>query len=361
VRAELAPGVVRLVAFQGEACAEPKRAELSAGHATRVELALTAAVPVAGRVTDAATGQPVADARVAFWTFAERDVVHTDAQGRFLHPRFPRGALSQQIVAEARGHGRDVRVLRVSGDGSWKLAGRTAAEAPLHGHGTPWIELALVPESIVSGRVSDERGQALAGARVVVEGYFHVQPAVASRDGAEGTTGAEGEFRFGGLRSDVGHALSIEAPGFARRSVELAPTAGSLELGTLVLVPEALLAGSVIDQGGMPVAALEVVLEVLDESAPAEAVAPLEVRARPETRLRRMLTSEEGTFVFEGLAATAVRLVVERDDGTSAETVLRPRADGSYEAPCLVLEPRVVAGSPRESGDPPSAGADRNR
>jgi hypothetical protein len=66
-------------------------------------------------------------------------------------------------MARAAGHGVAVRYLRVGADGSWKLSA-AAGEASVKGTGTPWLELTLVPELRVRGRVVDAEGSPIAGA-----------------------------------------------------------------------------------------------------------------------------------------------------------------------------------------------------
>jgi hypothetical protein len=334
---DLAPGSVRVVAWGRHATAAPARAELALDATTRLELALEPALPLLGCVRDAGTGAPVAGASVRLWTFAETDVAVTGPDGTFRHPRFPRRAPMQQIAANASGYGTSVRCLGLDEDGSWKLAARHAGETGTRGTGTPWIELELVPERRLAGRVLGPNGAPQAGVRVVAEGFQRVLTSVASRDAAETVTRADGSFELAGLRSDLGHALLLEAPGFAFEPRELAPAAGSCLLGDLVLQPARSLAGAVIDAAGHPVAEIEVVLR-FDGPLPTNTSA-LDAGARVASRERRAVTSPEGAFAFEGLHAAGVWLGVEREDGARSEVVLEPLPDGTYDAPCLVLGP----------------------
>jgi protocatechuate 3,4-dioxygenase beta subunit len=343
LRLALAPGRARAVAWSEDANALPASAELAPGRPAALELALEPAFPVAGRVTDARTGAPVAGAEVAFWTFAERDTVVTGPDGTFRHPRFPARAPAQQVSARASGYGRCVRYLRVKEDGSWKLRAATEGEASTSGAGTPWVELALVPELRVTGRVLDELGLPITGARVSAEGYFHALPSVASRDGAETTSDAEGRFELGGLRSDVGHSLLAEAPGRAAALLELASVPGTTDAGDLRLARETVLAGVVIDADGMPLGNVEVVLRVEREELPGAPSGALDVPARVQGRELRARTDAAGTFLFEHLEPRAVRVSVEGGAGARVEETLAPRADGSFESPCLVLPPARVA------------------
>jgi len=341
LRLELAPGSARAVAWSDTATAPPALAELVAGATTVLELALAPALPVLGRVVDAASGAPVAGARVTFWTFAEADEVVSGPDGTFRHPRFPAAAPAQQIAAHAPGFGTTVRVLRVTQDGTWKLAARHAGEASLRGRGTPWIELELVREQRLRGRVLDAGGAPVAGARVAVEGFQRAMTAVASRDAAATSSAPDGSFELGGLRSDLGHTLTLAAPGLAAEPLELVPAAGLVELGALVLRPATFLTGVVLDADGLPLAGAEVLLRpALPLPAPAS---PLDAGARAQSRERRATTCSAGTFLFEDLAPAPAWLLVETEEGARAETTLVPGPDGRFETPCLTLEPAALA------------------
>src|SRR5262245_21467969 len=340
---ELEPGTVRAVAWSSDACALPASATLDALVPARLELELEPSYPVAGRVLDAVTGSPIAGATVALWTYAERDTVTTGADGTFRHPRFHARAPSQQLAARAAGYGAAARYLRIAEDGSWKLPARSAGEESVKGTGTPWVELALVPEFVVRGSVADEEGRPLADAHVSAEGFYHVMASVAARDLASAASDGAGRFELAGLRSDIGHSLLIEAAGYAHELVELAEDERVLELGTLVLARETVLAGAAIDADGLPLAGVEVVLRT--EPAPLPALRPgtLDVPARVQGRELRVTTSAEGAFLFEHLAPRPVTLTIEHADGARAELELTPRPDGSFESPCLTLGPVSVA------------------
>jgi protocatechuate 3,4-dioxygenase beta subunit len=327
---ELAPGRVRLVAWSAEALSRPL--ELQLAHDTEAELELLPALPVEGRIV--ADGAPVAGAEVAFWTASERDVVVTDAQGRFRHPRFPAGGPAQQVCVRAEGFGKCVRYLKLDADGAWTLAAARAGEASVSGSGTPFLELELARELVVRGRVLDSAGLPLAGARVAAEGYFHARPSVAVRDLVETRSDPAGAFELVGLRSDVGHALVLEAAGFATLEREL-PPATELALGDLVLAPESVLAGLVVDADGVPLAGAEVVLELGGE-APL-AAGPTDAAARLLGRERRTRTDANGAFLFAGLAAAPLVLRAESADGSAADAELFPDGRGQFPPACLQL------------------------
>jgi len=154
-----------------------------------------------------------------------------------------------------------------------------------------------------------------------------------------------------GLRSDLGHALAIEAAGYASRALEIEAAAdGARELGDLALEPESALAGVVIDGDGVPLADVEVVLEVM-EREPVDPGDALDAGARVQSRERRTRTDEGGNFVFAGLGRESVRVRALGPSGTTVEELVPPRADGSFAPPCLVLatleKPVVAAQAPR--------------
>jgi len=327
---ELAPGRVRLVAWSADALSKPLELELA--HDTTAELELEPAAAVEGRVTDATSGAPVAGAEVAFWTAAELDIVRSDADGRFRHPRFPAGGPAQQVCVRAPGFGKCVRYLRVEADGAWKLAAATADEPGADGAGTPFLELALVPELRLSGRVLAADGTPLAGARVAAEGYFHARPSIAVRDLAETVSDAAGAFELAGLRSDIGHALVIEAPGHASLARELAP-ARVHELAELRLAPEALVAGLVVDPDGVPLSDVEVVLELAHDEPLSAARA--DAATRVLGRVLRARTDANGAFLFAGLAPVPLVVRASTADGLEADTELLPDGRGLFPPACL--------------------------
>jgi len=328
---QLAPGRVRLVAWSETALARPLEIELTGN--LELELELEPTLPVEGRIVAERDGTPVADAEVVFWTAAELDVVRTDAEGRFRHPRFPAGGPAQQIRVCARGFGSTVRYLKLDTEGAWKLAAALEGEASLSGHGTPFLELALVPELVVRGRVLAADGTPLAGARIAAEGYFHARPSIAVRDLVETCSDAAGEFELAGLRADIGHELVVTAEGHATLAHELAP-AERHELGDLSLAPEAVLAGLVVDPDGLPLANAEVVL-ALEPAHAADAAAPLDAAARVLARERRTRTDANGAFSFVGLAPVPLLVRATTDDGLEVETELSPDGRGLFPPTCL--------------------------
>jgi hypothetical protein len=259
------------------------------------------------------------------------------------------------VCARAAGHARSVRYLRIDGDGRWKLSpaipGAPGATSE-RGAGTPWLELALLPERTVRGRVLDPGGRPLAGVHVAAEGHVQVLAAVASRDHAEARTGSDGTFVLAGLHPGVTHTLTLMTPGLAHAPLALAPglpgdgadTGGELVLGDLVLAPSALVAGAVVDADGAPIAGAEIVLRVRAASdGRGDDVAALDTASARAAREHRARTGSEGAFALEGFLPRPLTLTVEHA-GAVAELELLPRADGSFDSPVITLfAPPVVA------------------
>jgi hypothetical protein len=173
----------------------------------------------------------------------------------------------------------------------------------------------------VRGHVVDAFGRGVAGARATAEGYARVLPYVASRDAAQGCSGERGAFELGGLRPDVGHSLLIEAEGFATRCIELASSAGTLELGEVVLDAEGLVAGTLVDADGVPVEDAAVALVPLVPSVEGEParVSAVDAGARVQGRAFEVRSNADGAFLIEGLPAARYRLEIERDGATLIE------------------------------------------
>jgi protocatechuate 3,4-dioxygenase beta subunit len=311
------------------------RLRVRAGEELRVDLALEEMAPVEGRVFDAATGEPLAGARVRFWTFAELDVATSGPDGTFRHPRFPAGNSAHQLRVECDGYGANVRYLTIDERGGWNLFSPTLEGADVGGTGTPWLEIALVPTQRIRGRVLDPTHTPVEGALISAEGFYFVLPEVASPDSASTTSDARGSFVLEGLRSDIGHSVVVSAPALAAQIVEVP---GDLqpewELGTLVLQGEHLLAGTVLDPERHPVE--DIAVQLLSLRNWETRRDGLDTGARMLGRVLEARTDPSGTFVFEGLVAGDYRLSVLRDDGVLVSEELS--VSDTHETPALLLE-----------------------
>ncbi|MEW6071483.1 MAG: carboxypeptidase regulatory-like domain-containing protein [Planctomycetota bacterium] len=368
VTVALHPGPLAIVAWSERGIGGPLAVELAAGWNGTVEVVVAPAREVRGRIRDARSGAPIAGASISFWCTSTLDRVLSAADGTFHHPRFPAGELAQQIRVEAAGYGPAVRYLRVDPGGEWEFPSATAAGGEtVHAAGSPWIEIELHPEVRLRGRVVDPGGRPIAGAAAAAEGYYLVLSGVASRDGAEALTGAGGEFVLAALRSDISHSLAVRAPGYAERRLELpAASLPEQDLGTIILAPELLVAGVVVDPAGRPVEdiAVELVPLAPEGDPPAEGAAPpaageseLDVHLRAPSRSERQRTDAGGAFLFAGLVDREYELFVARDGDPLVVERVRP-GDAAATRLLLALPATslVLAGEVRDA-DGPVAGA----
>lgn len=307
-------GSMRALAWSHDAMASPLERTLRAGEHVALELELVPALALCGRVRDAWSGRPLAGARVSIWTLAAQDAVETDAHGAFLHPRLARDGASHQVRVECLGYGAQVLYVCAREDGSWLAPAIRRGEAALEGSGAPArVDFALEPAVAIAGRVQDACGRAIADVRVRAQGHYQVLPEVAARDAGETRTDEDGNFRIAGLRADVAHVLELKAPGCARLALRTpAERALERELGTLVLEPESVLAGRVLDAHGEPVSGLRLELRPLAsahaQSAEGEANALRRVARRAQAE-----SDELGVFTFDALAAGRYELGARRE------------------------------------------------
>ncbi len=327
------PGGARIVAWSRGLTGGPLEVDLAPGRTLRVAVDCLPAFGVTGRVVEADSGLPIAGAEVAFWTFAESDRVVTAADGSFVHPRFPASGRGEQVRVRASGHGAAVRYLQIE-PGAWTLLAARPGERSRGGSGEPWIEIELPRELRLLGSVRDSAGRTLPGARISAEGFFRALPKVASRDGAETFSLADGSFELAGLRADIGHSLRVEAPGFAARTLELAPGEGPLAFGPIELTRESLLSGTVVDLEGFPVEDLALQLEPLEPSPGSDVELPLQegldLGLRVESTEIVARTSAEGVFVFERLLERPYRLTAARDGAPLVEREVFPLGTGGF-------------------------------
>ena len=316
------PGELRLLAFGAAQVAGPSFVDVIEGEAFDATLRLQDSQRLQGRILDAHSGRPLEGARVLFRTFSERDEVRTDAQGWFDHPRFPPSGMAEQIHVQCEGYGSAIRYLSMAADGSWELPAQSAGGPNLRGDAQAWIELRLLPELRISGSVQDPSGAPVVGAEVHCEGFFRALPDVAVQDSQQQVSDPGGRFLLRGLRSDISHGLVISAPGFEEYFLELGQREESqLELPPIVLLPESLVAGVIVDADGAPVEDLQVELIRWDAHAePGESQAANEATGDVSLRLhglqRELRSDSMGNFVFERTRPASYRLFVERDQRT---------------------------------------------
>ncbi|MCI0586738.1 MAG: carboxypeptidase-like regulatory domain-containing protein [Planctomycetes bacterium] len=209
-----------------------------------VDPVLTVFVNPAGRLEGtvrATDGRPVAGALVVCEPHGEPSVrpvaCRSGADGAFVL----RGLAPGRHEAAAFGEGFAPAIAK-----DLAVSARQAARC----------ELRLAGPSSVSGRVLDQTGKGVGGARVQAfpSIEFRRRSGFGSAPYGQAVAGADGSFRIGSLGAGE-HQVSAEAPGFGpagNRKVQV-PAGGAIEGVELVLDAGKVLAGKVLDRDGAPV------------------------------------------------------------------------------------------------------------
>ncbi|MAB79434.1 MAG: hypothetical protein CMJ89_08780 [Planctomycetes bacterium] len=352
LRMPLAPCSLRIVAWS-ERASTRAFVELHEGETLFKRLVLIPTRAFRGCVVDALLGEPIPDAEVRIWTHSETDLVFTGPDGTFEHRRFPCTGKAQQVQVRAAGYGAAIRYLNIEKNGRWSALAALEGQPTARGEEDPWIEIVLVPERRLLGRVLDTQGLPIEDARVSAIGFVRVLPAVASREVAEGLTDENGTFELTGLRSDISHTLTIAAESFAEQSLQLADEeALEHDVGDVLLQWEASLSGLVHDASGYVVEdALVRIVPVMDKKKSHTGTRNRLDVAFPFPEGERVArTDAAGVFTFASLPTRSYRVSVERDDGPLVSTVVAQEMLAQealtlrIPPECLVLEGEVRDG-----------------
>ncbi|HEX6883393.1 MAG TPA: sigma-70 family RNA polymerase sigma factor [Planctomycetota bacterium] len=203
--------------------------------------------------------------------------VRTDQNGRFLACGVPPGSVPV--------------VVRGGGCAPWRSVVELTADEPVE------LAVALVPEARLVGTVRDASGAPVANAWLRrVNGFGLLDPSC--------TTGPDGAFRLGGLAPGPNRVSVQESElGSSEETFELAP--GEERPWDPVLGLGRVLAGRVLDEGGLPLAGWRV-----------------EAHGEPQQVMSYdgAFTAADGRFVLKGLRDLPHRLVVEAP-GTSVSVL----------------------------------------
>ena len=298
--------------------------ELVPGQSQTLELALPPGLDVACRVVDG-EGAGVAGAEVWLSDFGSSwsgiVVGRTDAGGRLVLRDLP--VHDHALAAYAPGHAPSTQH-EFRGPAEWRIE----------------VELVLPgPGASLAGVVQDANGTPLAGAEVLIGG--EIPDGVEFDDGyvygappRQATSDASGRFVVDGLAPGP-LELEARAPGYgtAQAEVELAPDqTGSC---TLVLPPEALVAGVARDGGGRPLAGVRVTggARYWDLNVDFAGFCGRETR-----------TADDGSFVLRGLDAGRWPLKANGGTRGQAETELQLRAGEEARWDIVLTAGGVVAG-----------------
>jgi RNA polymerase sigma-70 factor (ECF subfamily) len=299
-------------------------ADAGADASTAVEIRLPPGQRIAGSVVDAA-GHPVAGAEVEArlsplarlrgrdrlsWLLERGDGAFLEACSRAARSAAD-GSFSTQALAPGAYDVAAVKDGYLEG-ALWELPS-----------GSEGVVLRLDAGAAVSGRVVDDAGAAVPGARVRIEParsaevhrFFHRSPSIDGEDETRAeATDAEGRFAMQGL-SDGPHRLTIESGGQIRRAGELALQLGPNDLGELRLDPLSALAGKVLDAAsGAPIAGARVWVPLAERRArSANSLNWAAPRALVEAQ-----SGADGGFAVEAPAGASLELRAEHPEHVAA-------------------------------------------
>ncbi|MBL8898802.1 MAG: hypothetical protein JNM84_14280 [Planctomycetes bacterium] len=273
---------------------------------TTVEVVMPTGRIVRGRILDAETKEPIANARVGENWVLDRYVT-SRADGSYELPGYT-------------GNGSDD--LHVIADGYGRMGKRVPEEGPL--------DFELVRGDRARGRVLSATKVPLGGALVsaVASGWGDGQQEIDQRST---TSGPDGVFELSSLRRDLPHTLIVRAEGHARLLLDFdpAPERKLLELGDLVLPPARRIAGRALDPEGTPLARARVALSGHNADRG---------RLRPTATAfaqdgygveEQRLSDDLGRFAFGELAPGSYRLTLHVDGAPeiSQQVELTPAQD----------------------------------
>ena len=223
---------------------------------------------LAGRVFDGTAQTPLAGARVRVFERGGRGpVLTTDASGRWSAGAAD--AATSVTVSAPRfvSRSRDVP----AGDATFDVFLRKGAS--------------------LAGRVTDDAGRPVGGARVRAAGPFEES----GRRVAAARTLADGTFTVRGVSPSAGLTVRASSPDFLPAAKEIALAPGEARTGlTLTLKRGLEIGGVVTDAAGAPVAAVEVLTDAEDSGG--DLVSPVPVEPL------RTVTGREGRFILGGLS-----------------------------------------------------------
>ncbi|MGH9400172.1 MAG: carboxypeptidase regulatory-like domain-containing protein, partial [Thermoanaerobaculia bacterium] len=316
------------------------------GETTRADLKLSQTAVIAGSVVDVRSGKPVAGATLRYseaigpWAIPSGRSVRADGQGRFRIA----GLLAREYQVTAQR--RDYVAATIPGVAAVIARPNT-------------LRFALRRSYAIPGRVLDEKGGAVAGARISVlpalmgrrsflQGVPASQPTT--------VTAADGSFRLRGVAPDP--AVSIEARKEAYVTLRrhgLSTAEADAKPVTLTLRRGLDARGSVVDAQDQPVSGAQLRLQRRQKAErQGQFSAPGADSAPPAA-----ISDSQGRLQAIGLEAGEYSARLTRE-GYAGKTIplLDVRADGATVWPPFKLEPAApIAGFVRNRKGEPVAGA----
>ncbi|MBL8750450.1 MAG: hypothetical protein JNK78_14905 [Planctomycetes bacterium] len=324
----------------------PRLVELMPGECLHADFVVQPGRVVRGLIRDTSTGAPIVGARAATsWTMRDQGVSGRD------------GSYELRGVDERA-------VLHVAADG-WAGAMRAVPAGP----GPATVDFDLERGVEVTGRVVDEDGNGVAAAFVAAAADEDVRAGSRQTHWRTAVVDADGRFRLTGLArlpttmtqpAPWRWQLLARAPGHGARVLALCDPArgtASTDLGDVLLLPEGVFEGRLVDSAGNPVGGGRVELRgvayglegLLPPGAPPRS--PLFQFGR-----REAVTAADGIFRFGGVGAGNYRVQARRGSGAAVEGGPYVLVSGSVTtAPDLVLAPGLTISGRLRGACPPGS------
>ncbi len=353
-----AGGIHLQALWKDDSAARKDGVRVRKGEEVEANLKLKPGAAISGTVIEEGSRRPVAGARVSAYAAtrsgrfgrrrAER-AARTDARGRFRLPGLAPARYGVEAVRDG--------YLTAS------IAGINAAAASV-----PAANLALRKAASISGRVTDEKGQAVGAARVRIMREMGIRRLLrgaasnpASILGGRGVlTAADGRFRIRGLEPERNLSLEATKTGYAAaRKPGVSLRAGDAIKDVALVVRRGLEArGKVVDAKGQPVAGAEIHAIHREEGMTGAARVQMRVMGMVQDK-PDAVTAGDGAYALKGLEEGEYTLTVYRE-GFARKSVpsVEVKANGENVWPPVTLTAGApIAGAVHDAGGAPVAGA----
>jgi protocatechuate 3,4-dioxygenase beta subunit len=332
------PGETYDLQAMGQSSVGPRKAGIVA-PAEGVELTVTGAGEIRGRVVDAESGRAVPDFQVRYQPDAQggmRVMLRMGpGRGRGPYEKQPFHAEDGTFVLEDVAAGRWTVEAFAAGYQAASASGVTVGE----GEAAEGVEVRLSKGGVISGKVLESRtGRAILDATVQAQLSGGGQGPMIRRGGEggdnEASTDAEGRYEIAGLAPGT-WTLTASHPDWseATTNVELkdAPATADIRLGRGGSI------GGTVLAGGRPVAGAQVALSLAGDSGfrPGAALSGAEQTA---------LSDDGGRFRFDRLTPGRYTLGASLRDESSAPVEAVLTGDESQEIQLVLSEGAVVRG-----------------
>jgi uncharacterized GH25 family protein len=354
----VAPGVRHVqTIWKEDFAARVDSVRVRKGEAVEAPLKLARAASITGTVVEEKTKRAVAGTQIS---------ISTAIGGSLLNPRRPERTVHTDARGRFRVGGLASRAYMVAASRDGYLATSIPNVATtVTKSGT--INLALRRTASVAGKIVDEKGEPVPGARVAVSAEWNlrtfrtrgVASAASALTGRGALTGPDGTFRLRNVAPGQNLEIKATKTGYAtahQPSVTLKP--GDAMAGVSIVLKKGLAArGIVVDAQGQPVSGAELRV-TLREAGARGARVQLRLlgvdREKPDA-----VSAANGGFAIAGLSPGPYQVTVSKD-GFAHKSVpsLEVKAEGENVWPPITLTPGIaLGGSVRDSAGQAIPGA----